>query len=175
MMRSRLDFTLDEADNADNLLLWEQEVFSWAGSETEESRRVSAAGGFGVARSLESKSPNSKLGPGVLKGGLEVLLVGFALLYPPCALDSRFRGNDTGEYGVRIGADPLCRGDWDIPNSSVCPARSEVCLRGSGARRSAGEAPAGGLGVSPSFSTIPPRLGARGLKSIPSTLPHGFV
>jgi hypothetical protein len=27
MMRSRLDFTLDEADNADNLLLWEQEVF----------------------------------------------------------------------------------------------------------------------------------------------------
>ena len=30
MMRSRLDFTLDEADNADNLLLWEQEVFSWA-------------------------------------------------------------------------------------------------------------------------------------------------
>ena len=30
MMRSRLDFTLDEADNADNLLLPEQEVFSWA-------------------------------------------------------------------------------------------------------------------------------------------------
>jgi len=33
MMRSRLDFTLDEADNADNLLLWEQEVFSWADSQ----------------------------------------------------------------------------------------------------------------------------------------------
>ena len=30
MMKSRLDSTQHEAQNARNLLLWEQEVFSWA-------------------------------------------------------------------------------------------------------------------------------------------------
>jgi hypothetical protein len=106
MMKSRLDFTLDEADNADNLLLWEQEVFSWAGSEIEESRRKSPAWVCGVPVGASLR---------------------LALTRVP--------------KGCAEGRSPFAEG----------------------------------LGVSPSFSTIPPRLGARGLKRIPSTLPHGFV
>ena len=107
MMKSRLDSRKNEAHNARNLLLWEQEVFSWAGSETEESRRTSLACGSRVPQSLESKSPNPKLGLGVLKGGLEVLLVGFALLYPPCALDpGRAEGRSPFAEGIGMSPTP---------------------------------------------------------------------
>ncbi len=93
MMRLRLDYTQHEAQNARNLLLWEQEVFSWAGSGVQETS------GQGVKRSID------------------ILLVGFALLYPLHALDSRLRGND------RTDAAECCRGFGGAPQFPNLPPR----------------------------------------------------
>jgi len=96
-MESRLDSTRYEARNARNLLLLEREVFSWAGSEARETS------GQGVKR------------------GLEVLLVGFGPVYPPSALDSRVRGNDTRRAG--IGACCPYRMWGQLPGQWACALR----------------------------------------------------
>jgi len=98
MMKSHLGYTQHEAQNARNLLRWEQEVFSWAD--------YSDLGACGVPRCRFTQSN---------------------------MLDSRLRGNNRGKAGT-----------------------------GTCSNRVPGPVPARGLGVSPSWSSIPQDWGLRG-------------
>jgi hypothetical protein len=136
----------------------------------------------------ESKSQDSRWGLGVLKGGLEVLLVGFALPHLLYALDSRLRGNDTRRAGTGAcpygmwgqlpahGSCDLCA-SWasvasPVPPTRVCRGAKPFCLdpeivlqpQTEGASRGyKGLLPAGVWGCPPT-SFLSPKSGGQGVK-----------
>jgi hypothetical protein len=69
------------------------------------------------------------------------VLVGFASFHPPCELDSRLRRNDIDE-------------DSDL-HPGVCRGAKLLCR---------------GFGGVPQFPILPPRVGARGLKTSSETV-----
>jgi hypothetical protein len=154
MMRSRLDFTLDEADNADNLLLWEQEVFSWAD--------YSEPGACGVPRcqSTESNVLDPRLrGNDRRKAGTGACPYGMWGQLPAqgscdlCASWASF-ASPVPPTGVCRGPKPLCRGFGGVPPIPPSPE--------GGAKRCR-ILPAGVWGV-PRYLLSPPKIGGQGVE-----------
>ena len=154
MMRSRLDFTLDEADNADNLLLWEQEVFSWAD--------YSEPGACGVPRcqSTESNVLDSRLrGNDRRKAGTEACPYGMWGQLPAqgscdlCASWASFASPVPPTWVCR-GPKPLCRGFGGVPQFLHFP---RVGQRGAGFFLP-------GFGGVPRYVLSPPKVGGQGVE-----------
>ena len=76
-----------------------------------------------------------------------------------------------GSPRVCRGAKPLCRGFGGVPQIIKIPLNPPLSKGGLEAKEVQGEAPAGGLGVSPSSPFLSPKNGgSRGLKDDPETV-----
>jgi hypothetical protein len=192
MMKSRLDSRKQEAHNARNLLLWEQEVFSWATSRSECACREAAV----VSRGASSQSRNPKTPDGGWVSSREVLRCCWWVLlclnrptrWIPAFAGMTLEGQAQGPAPTGCGDNSPRMGlviSEHHGQASLRPCHQQGCAEGRSPfasilrlssslkprarREGAGTRPCRGFGGVLQLLFYPPRVGARGLNPIPTT------